>query len=184
VPFLPGVTDTADPTYTSVGTSVTGFVASGVGHVCAAVPTVKTLFRFCRNGFTRKTKTTSGYVRDGTIGSSGKRDYKSLQDSKNSSTYSRKTLNSTQQRHKESSRGKRDPFHIPSMIDVDVENEAGLVELQPVKAQSNGRADTQQARNFWIGRAEAQFPTTVRELSELEVDDSASNKARFHRNTC
>jgi hypothetical protein len=177
VPFLPGVVDTIDPTYTVVGTSLTGFISSAVAHTCATVPTVKTLFRFCRNGFKHDTKASSGYVKEHTSDSSGKRSYKSLQDSKNHSTYSGKQLDSSQQRSKVALRDKKDPFHIPSMIDVDAENEEGFMELRPVKTHSDGERYVQQDKIVWSERVDAQSPTTIRETPEPELDDSASNRA-------
>jgi hypothetical protein len=167
VPFLPGVVDTVDPTYTVAGTAITGFITSGVGHVCATVPTVKTLFRYCRNGFKHNTKASSGYAKEHTSNSSGKRSYKSLQDSKNNTTYSGMPLDSTHQRSKGALRDKMDPYHIPSIIDVDAENEEGFMELHPVKTHSDGKRDVQQDKS----------PTTIPETPEPELDDSASNRA-------
>ena len=45
LPYLSGVTDTRDQTWTVVPTGVLGFGASIAGHVCAAVPTVRALQR-------------------------------------------------------------------------------------------------------------------------------------------
>jgi hypothetical protein len=51
VPFLKGVVDKSDQTYTVAMSSILGFAASGIGHVCAAVPTVRAFVRYCMNGF-------------------------------------------------------------------------------------------------------------------------------------
>jgi hypothetical protein len=177
VPFLPGVVDTVDPSYTVVGTGLTGYITSAVGHVCATVPTVKTLFRYCRNGFKHNTKASSGYVKEHTSDSSGKRSYKSLQDGKSNTTYSGTPLDSTQQRSKGALRNKMDPFPIPSIIDVDAENEEGLMELRAVKTHSHGERDVHQDKILWNERVEAQSPTTIRETPEPEIDDSASNRS-------
>jgi hypothetical protein len=160
VPFLPGVVDSVDPTYTVIGTSITGFAASGVSHICAAVPAMQNLIRFCRNGFKHDTKGSSTYARDGTYGSSGKRSYKSLQDSKNNSSYSDQALGAGQQRSKASSRDKSDPYRLSSILDT--VDDSGIVELRAVGAQSDK------------GHVEAPSPTTVRGTPEPEIDDAAS----------
>ncbi|CAI6290284.1 unnamed protein product [Periconia digitata] len=45
LPGLPGVVDSEDQPYTTVHATILGFTASGVGHICAAVPTIRALLR-------------------------------------------------------------------------------------------------------------------------------------------
>jgi hypothetical protein len=135
VPYLPGVVDTVDPSYTVVGSSITGFTASGVAHICAAVPTVKALFIFCKNGFKRDTKASSSYAKSATYDASGKRSYKSLQDGKNNSTYSGKTLGARKQGSQGSSSDQKDPYRLFSIMDGLDDNDT--VELHPVPTHSD-----------------------------------------------
>jgi hypothetical protein len=126
VPFLPGVVSTVDPTYTITGTSITGYAASGIGHICAAVPALKNLMRFCRNGFkVIQSKASSSYTKGSDYDSSGKRSYKSLQDKK---------------------KGKGDAFRISTMAGL--EEDGRFMELRPVQP----RAHSDEERLATIGR--------------------------------
>jgi hypothetical protein len=164
IPFLPGVVDTTDPTYTVIPTSITGFAASGVSHITAAVPTFKSLFRFCQNGFKLDSKASSSYAKKSTNGASSKRTYESLQDSKNNSTFSGKTLGTAGQLSKGSS---RDPYSLASIEDV--EDNGEFVELHPVQTQAH--KDTRLNAEL-----DGQQVTVVREVPDQEIDDS-SNKS-------
>jgi hypothetical protein len=177
LPFLPGVVDTADPTYTVTGTSITGFVSSGVAHICAAVPTTRNLIRYCQNGFKMSTKPTSSYAAEGTQDSTSRRSYKSLQDKKD-------RFGTAQQRSKASSRDPKDPYRLSTIMDA--EDDGRFVELRPI--QSSTHTDTQldedrggqQVKGAWTEHVEEQLPTIVRESPSPGFDDSASNKAILH----
>lgn len=125
VPYLPGVVDTDDQTYTVLPTALLGFASSGVAHVCAATPAVKNLIRFCFNGFKLPTQASSSYAKDSKFDSS-KRSYKSLQDNKGIS----QTIGSVPPRSKASSRDTID--HLQLSI-KDAEDDGGFVELRPVE---------------------------------------------------
>jgi hypothetical protein len=76
VPFLKGVVDKSDQTYTVAMSSILGFAASGIGHVCAAVPTVRAFVRYCMNGFKVDSQVASSN-NDKTYESRTKQSYKS-----------------------------------------------------------------------------------------------------------
>jgi hypothetical protein len=150
---LPGVTDTTDPTYTVIPTSVTAFAASSVGHITCAVPTVKALFRFCQNGFKLDSKASSSYAKKSTNGSSSKRSYKSLQNSKGAP---------------------RDPYSLASIGGEEDDDE--FMELHPVQTQANKDIKAEAG----LG---GQQLTVVREFSDpAELDDS-SNKSILHKDS-
>jgi hypothetical protein len=110
VPFLKGVVDQSDQTYTVTGTSMSTFIASGLGHFCAAVPTVQALVRYVMNGFKNVTRASSSYKNSRSNASSNKKKpYKSLEDSKNASNYSGETLKVSKQRSKG---GFKDAFRL------------------------------------------------------------------------
>jgi hypothetical protein len=188
LPFLPGVTDTNDQTYTVTATSITGFVSSGVAHICAAVPTVQTLLRFCRNGFKLDTKPSSSYAKESTYDSSAKRSYKSLQDTKSNITNPNRTLGIAQQRSKGSSRNTMDPFRLSSLTDT--EENGCFMELRTMQTPTrngtkpNEEQGGQQVLDPWTPRVEKLAPTIVRKTPEPVLDDSASNKAILHGDFC
>jgi hypothetical protein len=155
IPFLPGVVDTTDPTYTVTPTSITGFVSSPVAHIAAAIPTIKALFRFCYNGFKINSKASSSYAKESSHGSSGKRSYKSL-GKKGSSQLS-----------KGSSRNPADPYGLMSLGDI--EDNGALIELHPVQAAT--AQDTKSSEEIGGKRM-----TVVRESPTQDLDDS-SNKS-------
>jgi hypothetical protein len=160
VPFLPGVVDTTDPSYTVAPTSVIGFACSGVSHVCAAVPTVKAFFRFCKNGFKHESKSSSSYATKESNYDSSKQSYKSLQDSKGNAVNPRNTIGSAGQLRK---RPSRDAFGLSSPANV--EGNGGFMELGAVRTPA--------------GKGTGAL---VRELdAEAEVDDGASGKAILHK---
>jgi hypothetical protein len=111
VPFLKGVVDQTDQTYTIVGASMSTYIASGLGHFCAAVPTVPVLIRFVVNRFKNKTQAFSNYAQSGpSYESSNKKSYKSLEDKKSAgSYYSGDSLKVSKQRSKESG---KDPYRL------------------------------------------------------------------------
>lgn len=153
---MKGVIDRSDQTYTVTGASVLGFAASGVGHVCAAVPTVRALFRYVFNGFKHKTETGSSYTQGGSYETGSKRSYKSLKDSKNVSNISHQSSKIPGEA--------RDPYRLSAIADA--EDCDHSVELQPVKnfgskSQSDG----------------CRAATTTREISGPELKDSASEEA-------
>jgi hypothetical protein len=169
VPFLPGVTDTADQTYTLTGVTITGFTASGVGHVCATVPTIRSLLRFFQNGFKMDSKPSSSYVKESTYDSSAKRSYRTLEGVKSDSSYPEDTPGAAQQRSQNGSPKAMDPFRLSSIADA--EENIGVIELQPVHLAASNNTQTGQKR------AKGQPSTLVREVSGPEVEDSASDKA-------
>jgi hypothetical protein len=169
IPFLPGVVDTTDPTYTVIPTSITGFTASAVAHITAAVPTLKALFRFCQKGFKLDSKASSSYAKKSTNGASSKRTYESLQDSKKT-IYSGKTVGTAGQLSKGSS---RDPYSLASIEDV--EDNGEFVELHPVQTQTH--KDTE--ADAELG---GQQVTVVSEISDQGFDDS-SNKSILQKDS-
>jgi hypothetical protein len=169
VPFLPGVTDTTDQTYTLTGVSITGFTASGVGHVCATVPTIRALIRFFQNGCKMDSKPSSSYVKESTYESSAKRSYKTLERAKSESSYSEGTPGAAQQQSQNASSKAINPFGLSSIAD-DEEN-IGIIELQPVHSEASNNIQAGQKKS------KGQPPTIVREVSGPEVEDSASDKA-------
>lgn len=175
LPFLPGVVDTIDPTYTVTGTSITGFTSSGVAHICAAVPTIRNLIRYCQNGFKMPTNIPSSYTTDrSTYNSTSKRSYKSLQDKNNAS-------NTAQQRGKASSRDTKDPYRLSAIVDAEIDGT--VVELCAINspthanALNDGEQDGQEGEIRWTQRVEEQFPTIVGESPSPGLDDSASQKS-------
>lgn len=175
LPFLPGVVDTIDPTYTVTGTSITGFTSSGVAHICAAVPTIRNLIRYCQNGFKMPTNVPSSYTTDrSTYNSTSKRSYKSLQDKKNGSS-------TAQQRGKASSRDTKDPYRLSAIVDA--ENDGTVIELRAIDSPNHANAlndedqDGQEGKIRWTQRVEEQLPTIVRESPSPGLDDSASQKS-------
>jgi hypothetical protein len=159
IPFLPGVVDTVDPTYTVTPTSITGFTSSAVAHVAAAIPTIKALLRFCYNGFKLDSKASSSYAKESSHVSSGKRSYKSL-GKKGSS-----------QQSKGSSRNAIDPYGLASLGDV--EDNGEVMELHTV--QTRTAHDTNSREEMDVKRM-----TIVRESPDQELDDS-SNKSILHK---
>ncbi|KAK7190324.1 hypothetical protein PSPO01_03299 [Paraphaeosphaeria sporulosa] len=173
VPFLPGVVDTDDQTYTVTPTSILGFAGSGVAHVCAAVPTVKNFTRFCSNGFKQERKFSSTYAKESTLDSSGKRSYKSLQDNKNNATASQ-TIRSAQQVSRGTSRDTLAHLQLSSIMDA--EDGSAVMELHPVLTAAegvlhpHGGRDREQEKNAWTERIPEQPPKA----------DSASDEAILH----
>lgn len=145
--------------------------------MCAAVPTLKYLFKYCINGFNHDigTKASSVHVQD-PHDSNSKRSYKSLQDSKNSSNLSSKG----------SSRKRKDPYRITNILKT--QDDEAIVELNAVSPRSveereilsaNTSPDSSvrtSAKTSWRNSLEKQF-TNIRKTLELERDDSASNKS-------
>lgn len=181
VPFLKGVVDQSDQTYTVVGTSMTTFIASGLGHFCAAVPTVQALVRYVKNGFKNLTQVSSSYNNSHSYGSSdNKKPYKSLEDSKNASNYSGETLRVSKQRSK---KGSKDPYRLSTQQFSRFEVEGNhlgddqFMELRPVETlvakhtqSAHGQAEGSQ------GHVDGEQPVTI-VISSPVREDSASDKA-------
>jgi hypothetical protein len=135
-------------------TSILGFAGSGVAHICAAVPTTKALFRFCKNGFKHPSKLSSSYAANESDYTSSKKSYKSLQDSKGNSINARNTIGSVGQLRKRSS---CDGLRMSSLAEA--EGEGGFMELEAVRAPEGKGAGA------------------IMRESEAEVDDASSGKA-------
>ena len=179
MPFLKGVVDQSDQTYTVTGTSMSTFIASGLGHFCAAVPTVQALIRYAMNGFKNQTQKSSSYKNSRSNASSGKKkSYKSLEDSKNSSNYSGETLKVSKQRSKQS----KDPFRLStqqfSRFEVE-DNDIGddcFMELQPVETYVNKDTHANGQAGDSEGHHGGQQPVTI-VVSSPVMEDSSSDKA-------
>ena len=161
---MPGVTDTADQTYTVVGASVTGFIASATGHVCAAVPTVQALLRFCQNGFKAESQASSSYAKDSSYNSSTKRSYKTLEGKKSSSSFPDHMSGAAQQRSNSGSVDPHNPFGVSSSGNAG--EDIGIIELQPVSSDPK--------------RTKEQSSTEIHEISGPGLEDSASDRAILH----
>lgn len=168
VPFLKGSVDQSDQTYTGTGTFMGVYIASGLGHLCAAVPTTQSLLRYVVNGFKTPTQASSSNNKSGPYGSGKKKSYKSLENSKNASNYSGDTLKVSTQRSKER---RKDPWRLSTQQFSRFEVEDGelgddqFMELRPVKQieHSEGHYGGQQS------------VTTV--VSSPVLEDSSSDKA-------
>lgn len=179
VPFLKGVVDQSDQTYTIVGTSMSTFIASGLGHFCAAVPTVPALVRFIVNGFKRKTEASSSYGQsDRSYESSKKKSYKSLEDKKSAgSNYSGDTLKVSKQRSKN---GGKDPYRLSTQnftrfeCDGDDMGDDRFVELRPVETFVT-KHNSEQAIEPQDHHGGNQPVTIV--VSSPVLEDSSSDKA-------
>jgi hypothetical protein len=176
IPFLPGVVNTVDPTYTVTPVSITGFTSSGVAHIAAAVPALKSLMRWCRNGFKNGSKATnSDYSKDNSGGTNSKRSYKSLQDGRSKSPFSGQTIGGSGQLSKGSSNHRKDPYDLTSIADG--EDNGEFVELHAVSPPAD--LDTQ-LKGEQAGQKAIPSPT-VREYSEQELHDSSSDKSILHK---
>jgi hypothetical protein len=177
VPFLKGVVDQSDQTYTITGTSMTTFIASGLGHFCAAVPTVQALIRCVMSGVKNSTHSWSTYKNSGSYGSPDKKKcYKSLEDSKNASNYSGETLKVSRQKSKE---GSKDRFRLStqqfSRFEVDG-NDMGddrFMELRPVANKHTQSAVGHMGNSQ--GHVVGEQPVTIVVSSPVR-EDSSSNK--------
>jgi hypothetical protein len=179
VPFLKGVVDQSDQTYTIVGTSMSTFIASGLGHFCAAVPTVQALIRYVTNGFKHQTQASSSSKKSGSYESGKKKSYKTLEDSNNASNYSGDTKVS-KQRSKE---GFKDPYRLSTQqfsrfeVEGDEVDDDRFVELRPMETFVTKH--TQSAHDQTgdpQGHHGGQQPVTVAVLSPV-VEDSSSDKS-------
>lgn len=158
---------------------MTTFIASGLGHFCAAVPTVQALIRYVMNGFKNKTQASSSY-KSHSYESSKKKSYKSLEDSKNASNYSGSTLKVSKQRSKES---RKDAYRLSTQhfsrfeIEGDEVGDDQFMELRPAKTFVNKNAQSAQGQ---AGDSEGQHgngpPVTV-VVSSPVLEDSSSDKA-------
>ncbi|KAF3032239.1 hypothetical protein E8E12_000770 [Didymella heteroderae] len=180
VPFLKGVVDQSDQTYTIVGTSMSTFIASGLGHFCAAVPTVQALLRYVMNGFKNKTQTSSTYGKSRSYESGKKKNYKSLEGSKNASNYSGDTLRVSKQRSKD---GAKDPYRLSTQqfsrfeIEGDEVGDDRFMELRPVEtfvAKHTQSAHVQAGDSQ--GHHGGHQPVTI-VVSSPVLEDSSSDKA-------
>jgi hypothetical protein len=181
VPFLKGVVDQSDQTYTIVGTTMSIFVASGLGHFCAAVPTVQALIRYVRNGFKNLTQASSSSKNSGS--SDKKKPYESLEDSKNASNYSGDTLKVSKQRSKE---GSKFPYRLSTQQFSRFEAETDLgddqfMELRPVKTfvtkhTQSAHGETGDSQGHFSGE---QLGTIV--VSSPVREDSSSDKSILNK---
>ncbi|KAF3003439.1 hypothetical protein E8E13_002027 [Curvularia kusanoi] len=177
IPFLKGVVDPNDQTYTVVGTSMSTFIASGLGHFCAAVPTVQALLRYVMNGFKNVTQASSSYNKSGSYESSKKKkSYKSLEDSKNASNYSGDTLKVSKQRSKD---GGKDPYRLSTQhfsrfeVEGDEIGDDQFMEMRPVnKSVEAAQGQTGDAQDHHGGEP----PVTI-VVSSPVLEDSSSDKA-------
>lgn len=183
VPFLKGVVDQSDQTYTIVASSMSTFIASGLGHFCAAVPTVQALIRFVINGFKNKTQASSSYGQSGrSYESSKKKSYRSLEDKKSAgSSYSGATFKVSKQRSKDAG---RDPYRLSTQnftrfeCDGDNVGEDLSMELQPAETFVTKHNPDQAGESR--GHDGGDQPITV-VVSSSVLDDSASDKAILDR---
>jgi hypothetical protein len=182
VPFLKGVVDQSDQTYTVVGTSMSTFIASGLGHFCATVPTVQALIRYVMNGFKNQTQASSSYKKSGSYESGKKKSYKSLEDSNNASNYSGDTLKVSKQRSKE---GSKDPYRLSTQqfsgfeMEGDEVDDDRFMELRPLETAVTKNTRSQLAHDQTgdpQGHHGGQQPVTVAVLSPV-LEDSSSDKA-------
>lgn len=182
VPFLKGVVDQSDQTYMIVGTSMSTFIASGLGHFCAAVPTVQALIRFVLNGFKNKTQTSSSWGKSGRSSKSGKKkSYKSLEDKKSAgSNYSGDTLKVSKQRSKD---GSKDPYRLSTQnftrfeCDGDDVGDDRFMELRPVETSvTKYNPSTRDPTGGSQGHVGGNQPVTI-VVSSPVLEDSSSDKA-------
>jgi len=158
------------------------FIASGLGHFCAAVPTVQALIRFVMNSFKNKTQTSSSYGMSGRSSESGKKNsYKSLGDKKSAgSNYSGNTLKVSKQRSKE---GGKDPYRLSTQnftrfeCDGDDMGDDRFTELRPVetfvtKHNPSAHGPTGDSQGHHGGDQ----PVTI-VVSSPVLEDSSSDKA-------
>lgn len=155
------------------------FIASGLGHFCATVPTVQALLRFIMNGFKKKTQTSSSHGKSGRSYESGKKkSYKSLEDKKSAgSNYSGDTLKVSKQRSKD---GGKDPYRLSTQnfsrfeCDGDDIGDDHFMELRPVETfvtkHNPGQAGGPQAHH------NGDQPVTI-VVSSPVLEDSSSDKA-------
>ena len=182
MPFLKGVVDQSDQTYTLVGTSMSTFIASGLGHFCAAVPTVQALIRFVMNGFKNKTQTFSSYGRSGRSSEPDKKkSYKSLEDKKSAgSNYSGDTLKVSKQRSKG---GGKDAYRLSTQnftrfeCDGDDVGDDRFMELRPVETfVTKHNPSTHGPAGDAQGHHGGGQPVTI-VVSSPVLEDSSSDKA-------
>lgn len=178
VPFLKGVVNQSDQTYTVTGTSMSTFLASGVGHFCATVPTIQALVRYVRGGLKNLTQGSSTYNNTGSNESADKKkSYKSLDDTKNASNYSGDTLPVSKQKSK---KGYKDRFRLSTQqfsrfeVDGDDIGDDRFMELRPV-AKKHTQSATGHLGNSQ-GRAAGEQPVTIVVSSPVR-EDSSSDKA-------
>lgn len=126
--------DQSDQTYTIAGTSMSTFITSGLGHFCAAVPTVQALIRYVITGIKNQTQVSPTCKNRTSYESRKKKSYKSLEGASN---YSDDTLKVSKQMSKEESRY---PYRLSTQQFSRFEiEESGMgddqfVELQPMKS--------------------------------------------------
>ncbi|KAF1935160.1 hypothetical protein EJ02DRAFT_439416 [Clathrospora elynae] len=181
LPFLSGVVDTIDPTYTVTGTGITGYTSSAVAHVCAAVPTIRNLIRYCQNGFKMPINDPSSYASGpSTYNSTSKQSYKSFQDKKNSFV-------TAQQRRKSSVRDAKDPYRLSAIIDA--EDDGPVVELRTMDSPAHAHALNdeervgQEGKIRWTQGVEEKLSTISSESSSPGLEDSASQKSILHQHS-
>lgn len=168
MPFLKGSVDQSDQTYTGTGTFMGVYIASGLGHLCAAVPTTQSLLRYIVNGFKTPAQASSSYNKSGSYELGKKKSYKSLENSKYASNYLGDTLRVSTKQGKER---RKDPWRLSTQqfsrfeVESDELGDDRFMELQPVKQTG----DTQGHHGG------QQSVATV--VSSPVLEDSSSDKA-------
>ncbi|OAG01213.1 uncharacterized protein CC84DRAFT_1263222 [Paraphaeosphaeria sporulosa] len=183
LPTLPGVVSSEDQPYTTVGATILGFVASVVGHVCAAVPTIRALVRlWCGSlddSSSRSRPSRFGKGWGSSTASSGKR---SSWFSRSQSYHSSNLLPS-QNTDKEKSAGITVQQHFGVQPLLETREDVVLLDLQPIRERAYQPARPQRGVGQWnSGRPrwvtdEEQPPSIIREpWKEADIDDSSSEK--------
>lgn len=168
MPFLKGSVDQSDQTHTGTGTFMGVYIASGLGHLCAAVPTTQSLLRYVVNGFKTSTQASSSYNKSASYESGKKKSYKSLENSRKASNYSGDTLKVSTQRSKEK---RKDPWRLSTQqfsrfeVEGDELGDDRFMELRSVKQKGD-------SEGHYGGQ---QSVTTV--VSSPVLEDSSSDKA-------
>jgi hypothetical protein len=157
------------------------FIASGLGHFCAAVPTVQALVRYVMSGFKNVTLASSSHKNSRSYGSSNKKKpYRSLEDSKIASNYSGDTLKVSKQRSKE---GSKDPYRLSTQqfsrfeVEGDDLGDDQFMEMRPVGSFATKHTAPPLGQ---AGRSQGDFggeqPVTIVVSSPVR-EDSSSDKA-------
>jgi hypothetical protein len=186
LPTLPGVVSSDDQPYTTVGATILGFVASVVGHICAAIPTIRGLIRmWCGSlddSSSRSRPSRFGKGWGSSTTSSGKRSSWFARSGNNQSNYSNNFL-SSHTKGKEKSAGITVQQHFGVQPSVEAQDEVVLSDLQPIRERAYQPARPQRGVGQWnSGRPrwqpqEEESPAIVREAwKEADIDDSSEEE--------
>jgi hypothetical protein len=184
LPTLPGVVSSDDQPYTTVDATIMGFVASGVGHTCAAVPTIRGLIRlWCGSldgSSSRSRPSRLGKGWGHSAASSSKRS-SWLSRSVNSQSNHSNNLLSSHTTGKEKSAGITVQQHFGVQPSVEAQDEVVLSDLQPIRERAYQPTRPQRGIGQWnSGRPrwqpqEEEPPAIIRERwKEADIDDSSS----------